>query len=247
VRTVTIAALLCVVTPVLAQSPPGRRSPAADDVIKLRYEIQLVERRLPAFEPGLILFSAPVRARGFRLDGYGFFFDVEVPGVRRSMLWSMRMLDRSLASALQEMRRELQALRDEPTRASLERMLQRLEEVQRPEVTVAGAGVRGSPPAPEPQGAAGVSQEARDPRQVYLAELTDAILDALLRHGGSLPLADDEWLAIGLREGFYPFGPGDLSELRTTTLRMRGRDLAEWRAGRLSLEEARRRLDTREF
>jgi hypothetical protein len=37
----------------------------------------------------LVLTGAP-SARGFRLDGFGVFFDVEVPIVRPTMAWTLR-------------------------------------------------------------------------------------------------------------------------------------------------------------
>ena len=47
---------------------------------------------------GLVLLAGAARARGFRLDGYGVFFDVEVPALRRSVAWSFRVLDQSAVS-----------------------------------------------------------------------------------------------------------------------------------------------------
>ena len=39
--------------------------------------VRIVERQLPALAPGLVFFAGPIQARGFVLDGYGLFFDVE--------------------------------------------------------------------------------------------------------------------------------------------------------------------------
>ena len=74
----------------------------------VKYGIRVVERQLPPLAPGLVFFAGPIQARGFRLEDYGVFFDVEFPVVRRSVLWSMRTLDqfdRSMAAAMEDLRR----------------------------------------------------------------------------------------------------------------------------------------------
>ena len=47
-----------------------------------------------------VLHGAP-RARGFVLDGYGVFFDVEIPDMNQSVVWSMMSVqrDRQLGNA----------------------------------------------------------------------------------------------------------------------------------------------------
>ena len=51
-----------------------------------------------------MLLTENARARGFRLEGYGVFFDVEVPSLEGTLPWSFRTLDQNdlgLDSALQ--------------------------------------------------------------------------------------------------------------------------------------------------
>ena len=57
--------------------------------------------------PDLLLFSGPARARGYRLENYGVFFSVDVPAVRRSVVWSFR----TLAGTRVEMVRAIDSLR----------------------------------------------------------------------------------------------------------------------------------------
>jgi hypothetical protein len=45
--------------------------------------------------PADMLLSENARARGFRLDGYGVFFDVEVPSLEGTLPWSFRTLDQN--------------------------------------------------------------------------------------------------------------------------------------------------------
>ena len=45
--------------------------------------------------PADMLLTENARARGFRLDGYGVFFDVEVPSLEGTLPWSFRTLDQN--------------------------------------------------------------------------------------------------------------------------------------------------------
>ena len=92
-----------------AASAQTRQSVA--DQKQARYEIAQMERvlegavehgvanirdRLQALGPTELLISDNARARGFRLDGYGVFFDVVVPSLDTTVLWSIRTLDQNL-------------------------------------------------------------------------------------------------------------------------------------------------------
>src|SRR3954467_5998497 len=104
--------------PLQAQSADQRPLPAPAPVqspqsaVRLkeaRYQIGQMERllegavehgatvirdRLQAIMPTDMLLTETARARGFRLDGYGVFFDVEVPSLAGT-LWSFRTLDQN--------------------------------------------------------------------------------------------------------------------------------------------------------
>ncbi len=261
-KAVVIATLVVASAPVgLAQAPPSPQS-APPAAIKMRHELQVMERaledaalygiRLVSQQVPLLLLRQPIRARGFRLDDYGLFFEVEVPAVRRSIIWSMQTLgqfDGSLASALEELRREVQQLRDTPARANLEQTLGRIEtQVVAPPGAASPASGRVSATAAPPAG----ERPAPRPRPIDLtAAYTDgikrALLDAMLQHSGSLSIGPDEWLTVTARDNqiwVAPTGPADLT---TFTLRVRGRDLIALRDGRASLEETRKRVEAREF
>src|SRR5258705_13443662 len=78
----------------------------------------------------LVLTGAP-SARGFRLEGYGVFFDVEVPTFRPTMAWTLRqMVDESglgAATAVNQLKAYIQTVQDPRQRANLDRALRRLE------------------------------------------------------------------------------------------------------------------------
>jgi hypothetical protein len=71
------------------------------------------------------------RARGVHLEGYGVFFDVRVPMMRQSMMWSMQVLmnqgDAASRAAINDIRSTLQGITDPATRVSLENAVRQLE------------------------------------------------------------------------------------------------------------------------
>ena len=226
----------------------------------VQYGAQVLNRRLQASAaaPDMVLLSGASRARGFRLDGYGVFFDVEFPAIRRSVVWSFRMLDRpdpALRSAFQDLRRNVQSLSDPRARQDLERALNLFEGQMRPFI---GAGQAAAPGAitaastdagrPPAASAPGPTATMEDPRAIYLGEVKNALVDAMLDHGGPIGVGQDEWLTVAARESDGRVVPGDPGDAATTViLRIKGSDLAGVREGRLPREEARKRIEAREF
>jgi len=86
------------------------------------YGAKQLNREILAVMPGVFMLEGEARARGVHLDGYGVFFDVRVPMMRQSMVWSLRMmLDNDGAAnqaAINELRRSMQGVTDPNTRAS---------------------------------------------------------------------------------------------------------------------------------
>ena len=67
------------------------------------------------------MLAGEAQARGVYLEGYGVFFDVQVPMLRQSMMWSLRtMLDQDDAAtqaAISDLRKHVQGITDPATRA----------------------------------------------------------------------------------------------------------------------------------
>src|SRR5436305_972221 len=63
----------------------------------LRERLQAVFPDAPA---QLLILDNP-RVRGFRLDSYGVFFDVEVPSLNGTLTWTLRTLDPGSAAGAQ--------------------------------------------------------------------------------------------------------------------------------------------------
>ncbi len=227
-----------------------------------------LRRRARAVMPddALVQGSAP-QVRGFRLDGYGVFFDVEVPSLRRSIAWSLRTMNETtmaLARDLAAMRAFVQAIDDPRARAEYERVLQR---VQRQVAPPQMQNPTMSPTTPErmaAQGGASATVAAQtvgtpqppaipvdatllnDPGEAYTQEVRASLVDAMIENSGALVLGADEWLTVAARDNAPtdPLMPGDQM---TVVLRVKGSDIHAFRAGTLTLEQVRARVLAGEF
>lgn len=120
--------------------------------------------------------------------------------------------------------------------------------VLRPFDSVRRAPGRTAPTAEAPAGAPVdvPARQAVDPEELYRTALRESLTDALMTYGGALPgaLGEFDWLTVAARDGRgLRVRPGDR---RTLRIRIRGGDLAALGAGRLSSEEVRRRVETRQ-
>jgi hypothetical protein len=269
---VGIALIVGIAPAAFAQAPPSEV-----DQVKARQKLSMMEsvlesavangadslmRQVRAVMPpdALILTGAP-SARGFRLEGYGVFFDVEVPAFRRTMAFTLRqMVDENglgAASAVNQLKAYIATVQDPRTRASLQTALRRLE------LQVGPVGPMPSDVAARPQtvGPAAVTAQitppppavdlaiVQDPNGTYTREVSVAIVDALIENSGPLPISDSEWLTVAARDNVRPdrLVPGDTSNISSIVFRIRGADLAAYRAGRMSLEEARTHVEIKQF
>lgn len=202
------------------------------------------------------LVSDNAHARGFRLEGYGIFFDVVVPSFETSWTIALRTLDQTdlgLESAIRRLQSHIQTSGD----PDLVQALKRLELQVNPSlvtrasapvvsgaraVTASAASVPADPPQPADD------PILADPNEAYRTEVTQALKDAMLSHSSSLGIAPTEWLSIAAKgnDDRPRLAPAD-SETRTRILRLRGSDLAEFLAGRITREEALKRIEVRVF
>jgi hypothetical protein len=218
--------------------------------------------------PADLLISDNAHARGFRLDGYGVFFDVTVPPFYlETTLWSYRTLDRNdlgLDSALKALQARVKGDPD------LEQALKRVElQVNPAQLSrlaappVAGArNATGSAAATavdtrSDTGAAAASAAdaqapadpiLNDPNEAYRTEVIQALEDALLDHSASLGIGPDEWLTIAAKgnDDRPRLAPAD-SDSRTRIIRLRGSDLAAFLARQITRDEALKRIEVRVF
>ena len=218
----------------------------------LRERLQAIAPDAPA---QLLILGSP-RVRGFRLDGYGVFFDVLVPSFEGTMPWIIRTLDQNdlgLDSALKSLKSYVDAACDTNLEQALKRVELQVSPVSPSVPRVSGArNVTGpatttsdSPPA---AGQASSDPILVDPQSAYRTEVTHAVMDAMLDHSSSLGVGDSEWLTVAERrnDDRPRLAPAD-SEAGTVVIRVKGEDLSAFLARQISREEALKRIEVRVF
>ncbi len=250
--------------PASAQPAPSRAA------LEQRYQIGQMERVIEgAVEHGLtvtrdrvqalaqapaeLLVSENAHARGFRLEGYGVFFDVVVPSFETTWTWSLRTLDQNdlgLESALRTLQTHVKTEGD----PDLQQALKRLE-------LQVGPAVLARSSAPDDRGARNATGAAADgqapavadpiladPNEAYRTEVLQALKDAMLAHSSSLGIGPNEWLVIAAKgnDDRPRLAPADTGS-STRMIRLRGSDLGEFLAGRITRDEALKRIEVRVF
>ncbi len=238
---VVAAGLAVIAAPVLAQAPANEA-----EQVKARQRISTMEgvleravsngaenmlRQVRTVTPDAPMLSGVPQVRGFRLDGYGVFFDVEVPALRLPVTWPLRYLIEDNRAAVAATLAELRTMiADQPVRDRdrFELLAQRLES-------------RAVVPRTSPRQADPVITE---PDVAYTKAVRESLIDAMIENSGPMPVSADEWLTVAARDNVPrdPLMPGDTAGLNTLIFRIKGSDLAAFRAGRLSLDEARRHV-----
>jgi hypothetical protein len=84
-----------------------------------------------------------------------------------------------------------------------------------------------------------------DPNASYTEAVQRQLIEAMLDF--RVDLRPDEWLTIAARDADGPAAPGEIYESVTLILQVKGSDLLEFAAGRLSRADARARVHVREF
>jgi hypothetical protein len=101
-------------------------------------------------------------------------------------------------------------------------------------------------PRAERTGEGATTTAAFDIDAAYTDAVKNTLIDTMLTYSVGLDLDADEWLTIAARDGDLP-PPGTIYESITLILRVRGGDLAEFHAKRLSREDMLKRLQVRGF
>jgi hypothetical protein len=276
-----VTIFVLVAAPLAAQ--PGQPRPTAQQRDQ-RYQITTMERVLEGavehgakvtrdrlhsagFPPEMLL-SDNARVRGYRLDGYGLFFDVAVPMLEGSLTWSLQTLDQNnlgLQSALTALRSLVEKSGD----TNFEQAMKRIElQVAPVSISNAAAGpvltgartVTGSAavapdpastaPAPDPAPAPRAAADAilDDPVEAFRAEIRDALMNAMLDHGAALRLAPTDLLTIAARGSDDRTVLGPLNdEAQTIMITVTAADLTAYLSGQIGRDDARQRMTVRVF
>jgi len=216
----------------------------------------IIRERLQAIMPADLLLTENARARGFRLDGYGVFFDVEVPSLEGTLPWSFRTLDQNdlgVDNALRTLRSFIEAAND----VNLRQALERIELQVTPTATalsgaatpVSGAAtVNTFSTSAAPTAPATADPILNNPNEAYRTAVRSALIDAMLEHTRGLGIGPSEWLTVAARssDDRPRLAPAD-PEGQTNLLSIRGADLAAFLGGQISRDEAVTRVDVRIF
>ena len=90
-------------------------------------------------------------------------------------------------------------------------------------------------------------RDVEDTGEKYRAAVKLALADAMLDYSKNLDLKPDEWLSVAARGSESALLPGEILQLTTVVLRVKGSDLADYLAGRLTKEQAREKVEVRQF
>jgi hypothetical protein len=115
--------------------------------------------------------------------------------------------------------------------AALEDRLNRQRQA-RPEAAAAGDPTPGAP----------ANRDA-----VYVERVKNALMRAMIQYSKPLALRPDEWLTVAASDGDEPLMPAVLTEQAVMILRIRGRDINDYLAERVSLDEVLKRVEVRKF
>jgi hypothetical protein len=253
---------------------------AVTDPVKVRQKISTMEgvleravangadnmfrgvRRVMPMADGLRLIGAP-QVSGFRLEGYGVFFDVEVPQLLMPPAWELRyMVDQNglaAGTALADLRSILSAVpaqqraRAEQAIARLEMQVGPSEPIGSPRLGAAGpslAAAQAVSQAVAPPAAPVDPVVVEDPNVTFTREVKSALIEAMLENSGAMALGNDEWLVVAARDSSRPDRlavTGGADDLHTIMFRVKGSDLAAFHSGTITLDDARKRVEVREY
>ena len=278
-KSIPVVTIFLLAAAPLAAQQQGQARPTAQ-LREQRYQITTMERvfegavehgakvtrdrlHTAGFPPEMLL-SDNARVRGYRLEGYGLFFDVAVPMLEGSLTWSLQTLDQNnlgLQSALTALRSLVEKSGD----TNFEQALKRVE-LQVAPVSL-GANVTGLADARTLTGSAAVVADPAssaaasgapapatadaildDPVEAFRAEIRDALMNAMLDHGAALRLAPTDLLTIAARGSDDRTVLGPLNnDAQTIMITVSAADLTAYLSGQIDRDEARQRMRVRVF
>ena len=215
--------------------------------------IREVRRVIPNFGPRV----GQARVTGVRLDGYGILFNVDVPMIPLPIMFDAMLLEvqtRNALRSIQQLRNEASGMPEGPDRTRLLAQANQLEQdlvlgnfraTQPSRGTVSASSL--VPVGVTRSDASDPPSVVNDPEGAYTREVKAALIDSML-NGPALGLRADEWLVIVARDATppNPQSPADAIDASVQIMRVKGSTLAAFRAGALSIEEARKQVEVKE-
>jgi hypothetical protein len=260
ITTFVCGVTLAAVAPVAAQTPsPRERDNAQFRVAQMErilegaaeHGAKGARERFKTMMPGDFLLTDDVHVRGFQLDAYGVFFDVQMPPLESTMPFIVRTLDQNdltIENALRTWRANIESMNDAAAKQAQSEAFER--------VTIQ-LGVTPPPSSPATQASttrtvsaqsltsAGpvVDPAANDPQAAYHTEVRDAVIDAMLDHGLPLRLKPEQRLTVAIRgaDNLPRLGPGEPAS-PTIMISVSGADLNALSMAQITRDEARQRV-----
>lgn len=246
-------------------APPDRRDTikTLETVLTLAVKngAAKLAQQMRASEPGSLFVVDTGRTRGFDLQGYGVFFDVDVPMMKQSVVWSTRELTQQDRRAQLEnyiatqppgpardfAARELRRMQQQGMRqGSLPQLITPVANGPAPGVVTA-VSTDTTPPV---VGASALAPAApidmADPNALYTEAVKSSLIDAMLDHSFGLKLSADDWLTVAARDAQGPVA-GEPDDASTIVIRVKGSDLTAFHSGKLTRDEVRKKVEVRDF
>ncbi len=263
------ASLIGLGAPAFAQAPVPAAPNSRDDIKMMegvltnavRNGAETLARQMQFNEPGSIVVTGTARARGYVLDGYGFFFVVDVPMMKQSVVWSRQVL---LREQEREFLRQIVANNpDASVRRDAETRLRTLERRDAPAATgvspvaqpapgmAAAQTVPDATRTTQPAANAGAAVQPLvdngDPNARYTEAVKNALIDAMLKYSAALKVGAEEWLTVAAQDSEGPLTPGEVDDASTRAGRVTGSDLAAFQENRITRDEVLKKVEVREF
>ncbi len=222
--------------------------------------------QMQLIDPGSVgnAMISQAHARGITLDGYGVLFDVDVPLMNMSLIVTQRQ---AFLADLQARIDEAVRLRAHATSPEVQQQLdarvQMLTKIlynNTPQaatplalaspVTPVANSLQQPPAGSVVAAATDVAVVAplgsRSADEMYSDAIKAALMNAMVNHSSALMLGDDEWLIVAARDN-GPTIPGAIDDRAGVVLRIKGSDLAAFRASKLSRDEVLKKIEIREW
>lgn len=169
------------------------------------------------------LFMGEAKAKGFPLDGYGIVFDLEIPIIRESSIVASQIMLPPTP----------------PSNQPVSGRVQGAAGTTRSTGVITEDPMARSPIVPDPFLA--------EPGQFYRNAVRDKLVDAMLDYSQALNVAPTESLSVVARSEDDPIPTSLYDDSRTMILRITGADLMLFREGKITREEARKRVVESQF
>jgi hypothetical protein len=166
-----------------------------------------------------LMLSGPTGVTSYRLQ-LGPIFDVRVPGMMPNAAWTLTQFMR------------------QPRPNSNGGLVT-------PTALTPGSTASATPPPSSPFVDPALLS---DPDGVYTREVKNAIVETMVENSEALHIAPEEWLTVVAKDSAQPDPavPSSQSDFHTIIFQIKGTDLADFREGRIAVDEAKKRVTIRE-